>query len=141
MSRWGCETGYVATGARTVLIRQERRGGRGPGDELAHPAFQLQSRNEGGEFDVFLEDIDEGMWHYRRNPGVRRPVHGVLVVAPSSIPVVRPEVQLLCMAKSSDSKNEADFVNALPHLDTTARNWLRGALRLAHPEHSWIARL
>lgn len=111
------------------------------GHALQRPAFQLQARGERGEFDLFLEDIDDGVWHYRRNHAVRRAVDDVIVATGSGIPVVRPEIQLLYMATSTDSKNSFDFDQAVPTLDADSRDWLRDALSCAHPGHRWIDRL
>jgi len=112
-----------------------------PGHALERPAFQLQARGDTGEFDLFLEDVADGVWHYRRTAAIRRSVDGVVVVSRSGIPVVRPEIQLLYMATSADPKNLSDFEHAVPALGAEPRRWLRDALRFAHQGHAWIDRL
>ena len=56
----------------------------------------------------------------------------------SGIPVVRPEVQLLYMAKGLDAKNIHDFEVARPRLDHDAASWLADALTITLPDHRWI---
>jgi hypothetical protein len=57
------------------------------------------------------------------------------------VPFLRPEGVLLYKAKLQRPKDEQDFASVLPKLDPSARNWLRDALRIAHPDHAWIAAL
>jgi hypothetical protein len=111
------------------------------GHPLRPPAFQLQATSANRAFDVFLEEIDGGVWHYRRNAAQRLPADEVIVASASGIPVIRPEVQLLYMATSNEPKNASDFDVALPHLGSGARTWLRRALETCHPGHRWIGRL
>ena len=107
---------------------------------LSHPSFQCKARSAAFEFDLFLESGDDEDWIFRRDDRVRRPLGEVTATA-SGIPVVRPEIQLLYMAKSEDAKNEHDFAVAAPALDLPASEWLRHALALVHPHHRWIDRL
>ena len=104
-------------------------------------AVQIQARNQFAEFDLFLEDVDDGIWHYRRDHNRTLPATRVIVISTSNIPVVRPEVQLLYMATSTDPKNTADFAMAAPRLDNQAREWLRAELLVSHPGHQWIGEL
>jgi len=62
-------------------------------------------------------------------------------IAAAGVPVVRPEVQLLYMAKSSEPKNAHDFTVTRPTLDDQAASWLARSLALAHPGHPWIHQL
>ena len=57
------------------------------------------------------------------------------------VPIVRPEVQLLYMAKSNEPKNQHDFDVAAPRLDDKAATWLADALCLVAPQHQWLRRL
>ena len=54
---------------------------------------------------------------------------------------MRPEVQLLYMAKSEEAKNRHDFALARPMLDDPSARWLRAALALFDPKHRWLASL
>jgi hypothetical protein len=124
-------------------------GSQGPGSGLrrwsgapiATPAFQLQARSSSGAFDLFTEDVDDAEWWFRRHRRITTRSEEVIVLSASGIPVVRPEIQLLYMAKSTEPKNEHDFETARPHLDVAATRWLRDALQITLPAHRWLARL
>jgi len=70
-----------------------------------------------------------------------------LMGSPEGVPFVAPEVALLYKASRRGAKhhqiekNEADFASALPSLDAVARAWLRAALAVAHPAHTWLEQL
>ncbi len=59
----------------------------------------------------------------------------------AGIPVVRPEIQLLYMAKSNELKNESDFELVRPHLTSDAAIWLTDALQITLPGHRWLQQL
>jgi hypothetical protein len=111
------------------------------GTPIAAPAFQLQARAVSGEFDVFTEDAHDTVWYFRRDHRITAPATDVIVRTGSGIPVVRPDIQLLYMAKSAEPKNEQDFDVALPRLTADAAHWLRDALTITVPGHRWLARL
>lgn len=115
------------------------------GHPLHLPAFQLQARSSAFELDVFtetVEDVDDvPTWHFRRDPRIARPWSEVVTAAADGTPIVRPEVQLLYMAKSDEPKNQHDFDLALPRLDREAVEWLAAALALTIPGHPWLQRL
>jgi len=68
-------------------------------------------------------------------------VDEVIVRSVSGIPIVRPDIQLLYLAKSTDPKNQADSEVARPSLGAEAALWLTGALELALPGHRRIEQL
>ncbi len=115
------------------------------GHPLSPPAFQLQARSSTFELDVFTEtvvDVDDvAMWYFRRDPRVDRPWTEVVIAAADGTPIVRPEVQLLYMAKSDEPKNQHDFDLARPRLDRAAVAWLAAALALTIPGHPWLRQL
>ena len=99
------------------------------GHPLAAPAFQLQANCGEETFDLFAETVEGTTWTFRRDPRITRPVAEVVAVSGSGIPVVRPEVQLLYMAKSNEPKHDHDRAVAMPALDAPAASWLDRALR------------
>lgn len=105
------------------------------------PAFQLQARSSSGEFDVFTEEVDERQWYFRRDRRITMGSDQVIVPSASGIPIVRPEIQLLYMARSSELKNEHDFALARPRLTPEAAAWLTDALRITLPGHHWLQQL
>ena len=104
-------------------------------------AFQLQARSPAIEFDIFTESADQNVWFFRRDDRVTLPLSGVTMRSESGIPVIRPEIQLLYMAKAMDAKNVQDFDLARPRLDRHASSWLADALAITIPDHRWIVAL
>jgi hypothetical protein len=52
-----------------------------------------------------------------------------------------PEFQLLFKSRGQRPKDERDFQDCLPLLDSRQRTWLRGALELSDPGNSWLSQL
>jgi hypothetical protein len=90
------------------------------GGSIKPPAFQLQARSSTVEFDLFTETTDQVMWHFRRDDRISRPLSEVITLSGSGLPIVRPEVQLLYMAKSTEPKHQHDFDVVRPRLDPAA---------------------
>ncbi len=111
------------------------------GVPIDSPSFQLQARSSLGEFDIFTETVDESMWYFRRDDRITAGSDHVIVPSASGTPIVRPEIQLLYMAKSSELKNEHDFEAARPHLSPEAAGWLASALQITLPGHHWLPQL
>lgn len=111
------------------------------GTVVEAPAFQLQARSPTTEFDIFTETADHEVWHFRRDERITRPSSAVSTRSAAGIPIVRPEIQLLYMAKAMETKNLQDFAAARPTLDPDAASWLAQALTITLPEHPWIGAL
>ena len=90
------------------------------GASIDESAFQLQARSSSGGFDVFTESVDDTQWRFRRDSRITTKSDEVIVRSSSGVPIVRPEIQLLYMAKSTEFKNQNDFEMAGPHLGTEA---------------------
>jgi hypothetical protein len=108
------------------------------GEQISRPSFQTKARRGSDEFDLFLEDVEHDEWVFRREPSVRRPIAEIVEPALGSLPVLRPEIQLLYMAGHDEPKNQQDFAHALPHLSTQGRVWLRDSLDRIAPGHRWM---
>lgn len=95
--------------------------------------------------DLMLTDLSGGLWHYRRDPAITRPLAEARRVGPHGLPYLAPEIVLLFKAGSAGreprSKDQSDFERVLPMLDTAARAWLRGALERTRPGHGWVEAL
>jgi len=111
------------------------------GVPIEAPAFQLQARSASDEFDIFTETVDDIHWHFRRDDRIVTGSDDAAVLSASGIPIVRPEIQLLYMAKSTDPKNLHDFEMVRPHLAADAAAWLTGALHVTLPGHRWLEQL
>ena len=91
----------------------------------------------------FLLNEHEGQqWVYRRNPTVRKPLAEVGVMASAGgVAILAPEIVLLYKAHELTEKDEADFRSALPHLTSSRKAWLLGALDETTPDHPWTRQL
>lgn len=85
-------------------------------------------------------DTTLATWTYKRDARIRLPFASILWTV-DDITYLRPEVQLLHKAKALRPQDQADFTACLPLLDSPAREWLRGALDVAHPGHVWLTDL
>jgi hypothetical protein len=92
-------------------------------------------------FELMLDDCIDGVWCYRRESSIRRPLASVIQRTPSGIPYLAPEIQLLYKARASRARDHADFELVGPRLDATARRWLVDSLVRAEAGHPWIAAL
>jgi len=119
-------------------------------DPIELPEFQAQARSDRltpRQFDIFFNPLVGDDWVSRRHPNLRVPTGQVAArsvagrEAPSGIPFLVPEIQLLYKAKHHRPKDEADFDVAEPGLDDPQRQWLRQALEAHHPGDPWIRRL
>ena len=114
------------------------------GEWLELPIHQVQACREGAEppeFEFFLNEVEDGVWHWRRNPALTVPAGEVSITGAAGIPFVAPQIQLLYKATGHRPKDEHDFATALPLLRGEQRAWLRAALERYHPGDAWIARL
>ena len=89
-----------------------------------------------------IDDARDGVWTYRRDPRIRRPVPELDGPASNADRrVLAPEVQLLQKSKAPRPKDEADLLVVRRALDPDRRRWLEAALSLASPEHPWLGQL
>ena len=91
--------------------------------------------------EVLLNEHEGARWVYQRNPAVRKPLADVGMVAPGGVPILAPEVVLLYKAHELTVKDETDFEEALPHLSSSRKTWLRRSLEESNPIHPWAVRL
>ena len=91
-------------------------------------------------FEVLLNEHRGDRWVYRRDATIFRELAD-LGEHRNGVPYLRPEVVLLYKSKSPTETDEADFDAVEPHLNCSARSWLRAALATCTPEHPWLVRL
>lgn len=105
----------------------------------SHHQFWMRRRADGPwDLEALLEEHDGASWLYRRDHSVILPLGRFGRRTLEGVPYLAPEVALLYKAKGWDiEKNQTDFANTLPALDSTARQWLGEALDHAHPGHPW----
>ncbi|WP_063009676.1 nucleotidyltransferase domain-containing protein [Nocardia kruczakiae] len=91
--------------------------------------------------DVFREQHCGGRWVCRRDASITLSHDELILRTADGIPYVIPEVVLLFKAKARRAKDEADFLHALPAMDTSRRSRLSGWLSRVHPGHPWLETL
>jgi hypothetical protein len=55
-----------------------------------------------------------------------------------SLPYLAPEIQLLYKSKAPRPRDEVDFAEIGPLLNSGARSWLHGAITRVNPDHHWL---
>lgn len=106
-----------------------------------HQIIVTRTSPEHLEWQVFLNEVRDGVWRFRRNLAIERPELKLVIGSHAGIPVIAPEIQLLYKAKEHRPKDHSDFVAVLPRLDTYQRDWLAEKLALQHPGHPWLREL
>lgn len=106
-----------------------------------HDVWCRASQTAPWSFQLMIADTDGDQWLCRRDPHIHRPLTTIGHQTRDGIPYLVPEIQLLYKAKGLRPKDEADFINALPHLDQQSRRWLAEALAIVHPGHPWLVQL
>ncbi len=133
------EVHLAKDGQLRELSSDER--GRGTLDPDHHGLWCRPRGESDWALEILLNDGDREEWIFRRHPALRRPLSEVIHHSEDGIPYLAPELQLLFKAKARRQRDEQDFSVALPVLDATQRDWLRGALHRAYPDHAWLDRL
>ena len=108
--------------------------------EPIHDVWAREQTNRPWRVQLVLNPAEAGVWVYRRDARIRRPVSD-LTWCVEGIPYLAPEVQLLFKSKTIRPKDEQDLEDSLPLLDSLQRRWLREALELVDPTHVWLRRL
>ena len=110
---------------------------------LDAPLQDIWCRDRAGgawRFQLMLVDTEGEEWGCKRDRSIRRPVEAIGSVAPSGVPYLRPEIQMLYHARPEiESKHKLDFDAAWEEMDGAARGWLLGALRQQLTAgHPWL---
>jgi Aminoglycoside-2''-adenylyltransferase len=95
-----------------------------------------------GEIQFFLNEVDAGIWRFRRDPErITRPIEEMTVRSASGFPIVSPEVQLLFKAKRHEDRDQHDFEQVRGLLTEPQRAWLKASLEVVHPGDPWLSEL
>jgi hypothetical protein len=113
------------------------------GEELDLPLHELHgtAQERGPGLEVLLNEAPAGVWRFRRDPRITRPVDRFGRIGTRGVPILSPEVVLLYKATAPQAKDEADFAALQPVLDPEPRAWLVAALALHRPGHPWLDHL
>jgi hypothetical protein len=113
------------------------------GERLAPPLHAVWCRNDAHDpvfFELLLNEIDDGLFRFRRDASVTLPRARMSFESPTGLPALAPEVVLLYKSSGVEEHAE-DFRNAAPALSREARAWLKGALDRVSPGHPWAREL
>jgi len=88
---------------------------------------------------MLLETQGES-WVFRRDPSIAGLIATLGRITESGIPYLSPEIQLLYKARPETlQKDDADFKNCVPSLESEAQEWLLSCLMKHLPkDHEWI---
>lgn len=115
-----------------------------PHMRLELPRHQVHAHRADDFIDLLLTEM-ETVWKYRREPSILRSKEKMCLRSAGGIPYLAPELVLLFKSRNTSNheraKDQIDFENTLPQLDSERRAWLRWALVATAPEHSWLQQL
>ena len=109
-------------------------------EEPIHDVWVRTAADEPWRLALLLNPGWNDTWIYRRDARISRPLAD-LTFEREGIRYLAPEIQLLFKSKAPRQKDELDFEDSVALLDDVQREWLREALELTDPTHSWLARL
>lgn len=99
-----------------------------------------RSRHLFPRLDLFIICVTEGVWNFRNNSAIRRPIE-LIGQNLDGVPFIAPEVVLLYKATRRNSADDADFVTACSRLNSEPRRWLAQNLQNLDSAHPWLALL
>ncbi|WP_257205960.1 hypothetical protein [Bacillus cereus] len=100
-----------------------------------------KNNNSPWAFQIMLIDSEESYWIYKREKLIKRAINEMFLRTPEGIPYLKPQVQLLYKAGSSQvrEKDSNDFQSILPILSLQEKERLKVSLKQQFPEgHAWI---
>jgi len=115
-----------------------------PGEYLELPRHGIWGRHRSFEPDfleVLLNEIEDGIFHFRRDQAIVCPLDQAFTRAPSGLSILAPEIALLYKSSSLEPDNWADLRAMLPALNAARRAWLGATLARHDPRHPWLAEL
>lgn len=116
------------------------------GQERPQGAKAFWCRRQGRKrwsFELLLNQASENDWHFKRDPGISRPLAEICLFTMGGIPYLAPEIVLLHKATSNDfdSEDTRDFEVTLPFMEPHRKEWLKNALDRLRADHLWLAKL
>lgn len=114
-----------------------------PGFELpaqVHDIWARRDAQDSWRFQLMLNPGGPDELVFRRDDRIRAPLEEATFIR-DGVRYLVPEWQLLFKSPGQREKDEQDFEDCLPLMDTRQRAWLRAALEQTAPGHEWLARL
>jgi hypothetical protein len=106
-----------------------------------HSLWCRPGRTDLWTLELMLDECEDDLWLFRRQPTVRRPIATIIRSTPDGLSYLAPEIQLLYKAQRPRPRDCADFRRTAPLLDHAARQWLADALFRVDPAHAWVPAL
>ena len=107
-------------------------------DPAVHNIWVHDRHRDGWVLQINVEEGDEGLWRYRRDPRVTLPWDRAVAVV-RSLPTGTPANQLLWKSKGPRPRDEHDLDVTHAALGPDDRRWLRTAMATAHPGSPWTS--
>ncbi|HJF33245.1 MAG TPA: hypothetical protein K8V56_15900 [Sporosarcina psychrophila] len=98
-------------------------------------------KQTGERLEVLLNDTRDSEWVFRRESSISFLKSSFFLNSNEGIPYLHPAVVLLYKARNARKKDHTDFLAAKDFLKIEDKNWLRQALQMHIPEHTWIPEL
>lgn len=108
--------------------------------EPIHDIWVRRDSDDPWRFQVMLNPGDAAGLVYRRDSRLVLPLSEATWTK-DGVRYLAPEFQLLFKSRGQRPKDERDFQDCLPLLDSGQRSWLSGALELSDPGNGWLPRL
>jgi len=118
-------------------------------DARRHLPDRLDAPVQAGfSLDIQVSERSGGDWIFSREPRIAVPLRRCVRQSGWGLPTLVAEVVLFYkatayfeMLKRIRRRDERDFLALLPHLTEKQSNWLREAISLVQPGHSWLTQL
>ena len=111
------------------------------GDEfLELPIHEIHASNSLTEnhLEILLNETKDNYWIFRRDTRISLPIDLIWRISNTGIPYLTPEIVLLYKARHTREKDHQDFHTIKDYLQYEQKQWLRAALELHEPNHTWI---
>ncbi|MFC0506404.1 nucleotidyltransferase domain-containing protein [Micromonospora costi] len=105
-------------------------------DPALHNIWLHDKNRDRWVLQINLEDGDETVWRYRRDPRITLPWSRAVALV-RGIPTGTPATQLLWKSRDPRPRDEHDLTISHGVLRAEDRRWLREAIRTAHPQSPW----
>jgi hypothetical protein len=110
------------------------------GEYLELPFHAVHCFNEAAELsflEILLNECADGIWQFRRDRRITKPLSEIYLTNDSGIKFLRPEIVLLYKSKNPRAKDEQDFQAVIGQLSPESKKWLKDALSICFAEHHW----
>jgi len=110
---------------------------------LTLPVHEIHGAHKltGERLEVLLNETEDDEWIFRRESTISFPKRSLFLDSTKGIPYMHPAVVLLYKAKNAREKDHTDFFAAKSYLKIEDKDWLRQALQVHVPGHTWIPEL